>query len=72
MKLFKGCQDGVHKFEARYDVQPLDLRIFASISGLTTARLEALQKRTYVRDVCVRCGAIIERESEVVRLARSA
>ncbi len=63
MKLFKGCNDGVHRFEARYDKGPCE----ASSDGpMTNRRLEVVEKYrrvTYVREVCVRCGKVIERSS---------
>ncbi len=73
MNLFKGCKDGVHKFEARYDKSeakiPWDR--LESFSGSAPV-LDRMRSVTYVRDVCVRCGETIERESEVIQLARSA
>jgi hypothetical protein len=67
-----GCDDvaeicpnglfGSHKFEARYDLGPTDLSPFQSIRGLFAARFaEAMRSKTYVRDVCVKCGMTIER-----------
>ena len=53
-RLFGSCN-----FEARYDTVP-------TVDGqeafwLGPDKLEALSKRTYVRDVCTRCGRTIER-----------
>lgn len=58
-----GCDDiaeicpnglfGSHKFEARYDLGP------AALESLIT---HDMRIRTYVRDVCVKCGMTIERE----------
>lgn len=53
-----------HKFEARYDLDPppgMKLNGAASEEGAVRI-LEAATKRTYVRDVCVRCGMTIERK----------
>lgn len=63
--IFKGCKDGVHRFEARYDRGPCKLNKFEG--HLTERRLEFVEKYrqiTYVRDVCVRCGAVIERNTD--------
>lgn len=52
-----------HQFEARYDVEPptnID-----SVQGGTAAIAEfmrGMSKRTYVCDVCVRCGMKLYRE----------
>jgi hypothetical protein len=59
------CQNswfGSHKFEARYDLGPADLAAFQSISGIGTGQfMERLRAKTYVRDVCTKCGKTIER-----------
>jgi len=34
MKFFKGCAEGIHRFEARYDLGPVEL----SWNGLKTAQ----------------------------------
>lgn len=53
---------GHHKFEPRYDLGPADLSAFESISGYGTGSIfEKMRSKTYVRDVCVRCGETIER-----------
>lgn len=53
---------GRHKFEARYDLGPADLSRFESISGRGAGSfMEKLRQKTYVHDVCVRCGALVER-----------
>jgi hypothetical protein len=64
MSIFRSGHDCLldgHRFEARYDVAPGDL----DAHGVSLAGLERLvqsaMKRTYVRDVCVRCGKTIER-----------
>lgn len=55
---------GSHKFEARYDLSAADLSPFQSIHGLFAARFaQAMRSKTYVRDVCVKCGRTIERET---------
>jgi hypothetical protein len=54
---FKGC-----KFEARYDSEPSNGAGLTSVKGFNPERIERLLiKRTYVRDVCVTCGKVIER-----------
>ncbi|KKM72783.1 hypothetical protein LCGC14_1417080 [marine sediment metagenome] len=74
MNLFKGCKDGVHKFEARYDKAPADLSAFKKLKGDDVGPvLEKLRHVTYVRDVCVLCGETVERpDATVIPLARSA
>lgn len=47
------CPQSQHKYEARYDEQPAD--VFAYGFNRT--------KRTYVRDICVRCGKTVERSN---------
>lgn len=63
MKLFKGCTEGVHRFEARYDKSPAEFQVEnLSGSGIAWATvLEKLQQVTYVHDICVRCGKTIFR-----------
>ena len=50
-----------HRFEARYDEHP---RRGSDVEGrLTPNELRELMiTRTYVKDVCVRCGAEVKRE----------
>ena len=72
MRFFKGCDDGVHRFEARYDKGPCEAEFKGSMSELRLQMIEKYRQITYIRDVCLRCGATIERNSTVVSLARSA
>jgi len=51
---------GSHKFEPRYDLGPADLSAFVEFKG-TPSALESMRKKTYIRDVCVKCGKTIER-----------
>ncbi len=62
-KLFGGC-----KFEARYDEPSLFDSVFGSgmystikIDGKIASVNDVVPMKTYVRDVCVRCGKSIER-----------
>lgn len=56
---------GSHKFEPRYDLSPADVSSFKNISGMGSgAFLERLRSKTYVRDVCTKCGKTIEREGQ--------
>jgi hypothetical protein len=50
-------------FEPRYDLSPADCSQFGRIRGSVDA-LEPLRAKTYVRDVCTRCGRTIERKTE--------
>ena len=47
---------GSHKFEPRYDLGPGDIS-----KNETLWCAEALRAKTYVRDVCTKCGKTIER-----------
>ena len=67
MKLFKRCVDGVHRFEARYDKGPADMSGWKSFSGSGSIVRQLAEKHrtvTYVCDICVRCGKIIERHTK--------
>lgn len=51
-----------HKFDGRYDQEPSKLLDGAKFEGPDLHEVvAAFRKRTYVRDVCVRCGETIER-----------
>lgn len=56
-----------HKYEPRYDLGTADVQGFKvegiSLAGLRSI-LETLCTRTYVRDVCIKCGHIIERQKD--------
>ncbi len=55
---------GVHRFEARYDKGPADLGQFTELRGAgITPLAETMRKITYARDVCVKCGAVLERKA---------
>jgi hypothetical protein len=66
-KLFGGC-----KFEARYDEPEPSTDVFARCFGtvfietMDADQIKAMRSsmRRYVRDICVRCGRTIERDSE--------
>lgn len=48
-----------HNFEPRYSMDGSDLARVLSGSGdveLTARAIDALQRKTYVHDVCTRCG----------------
>lgn len=54
-----------HKFEARFDLGPLSIGSGQSISNASHNMLMVLDKfrdKTYVHDICVRCGKIVKRE----------
>lgn len=63
----KGCAEGVHQFEARYDESAPDVssieRLNTTVGG-AVEYLNAMKAKTYVYDICVRCGKIVKRESE--------
>lgn len=57
---------GVHRFEPRYDRGAMDTR---SLSGMdikgydaTMAALDGARSKTYIHDICIRCGTIVKRE----------
>jgi hypothetical protein len=55
---------GVHRFEARFDVRLPDGfnvgRVSSTAEGVSMV-VESHKSRIYIRDVCVKCGAVIER-----------
>lgn len=52
------------KFEGRFDLSvPTAMEIKGGTMAGQIAFLEASKAETYVRDVCVRCGKVIERAS---------
>lgn len=56
-KWVRGC-----RFEERCDLAPADLSAFTNIKGNGVGSfMEKLRRKTYVRDVCIRCGKTIER-----------
>jgi hypothetical protein len=65
MKRCKGIF-GTHKFEARFDRHPVEMRL-DSVETHGREGLDALEALTvqkiYVRDICIRCGQTIERNS---------
>lgn len=61
MKLFKSCEEGVHQFEARYNIIPpalSDDMTFFPFSGYPDM-IKAGTKKTYIHDICVKCGKIV-------------
>jgi hypothetical protein len=67
MSWFKGCEEGVHKFEARYDEvkTPTDVRLKSGGGVDVSEFAEAFRRmnfeQRYVHDICVRCGKIVKR-----------
>lgn len=49
------------RFEPRYDLSPADLTQFTSVRSMNGSFAEMFRRKTYVRDVCIRCGKTIER-----------
>jgi len=55
-----------HKFEPRYDCEPVSSFEIgeSSMSGWAFEKiLEAMMRRTYVYDICVRCGTKVKRDA---------
>lgn len=60
---------GVHRFHARFDSEMPEGFKSGEYQGPALAYLETLKlmrKETYVRDICVKCGAMIERPKSKV------
>ncbi len=58
----KGCAEGVHKFEPRYDEKPVSRKELEVEGHMTSRALRSLMYYdVYVHDICVRCGKIVER-----------
>lgn len=53
-----------HKFQPRYDEEPLPFEVEECAN--ITQFVKAYTKRTYVCDVCVRCGEIIKRPENTI------
>lgn len=54
------CKKHGHRYEARFDsVFPTHLEL----EGSSPAIVEALKTKTYVHDICTRCGDIKRRQS---------
>ncbi len=52
-----------HKFEARYDMGAPDLSRFIKFNTENVREfMESMKPKTYVHDICVRCGQIVERK----------
>lgn len=63
MGFFSGCDEGVHRFEPRYDHYPPEGKL-GSMEGseyAITSIIETLTKKVYIKDVCCRCGKEIAR-----------
>lgn len=61
--MLKSCKEGVHKFKPRYDiVSPkwMEKRPPGRLRGDAKGQL---YEEIYVKDVCVRCGKEINRDS---------
>lgn len=55
-KFFGRCS-----FEARYDKEPVDVRVIEALASGTGSILERFRKVTYVHDICTSCGKIVKR-----------
>lgn len=59
--LFKSCEDGKHKYEARYDLRlPTNLKKISAVEGPIEELIEASKELIYVHDICIKCGKIIK------------
>lgn len=61
----RGSWFGVHKFTPRYDYGAAQGLERIRVEGLQAIKdiIEAMRPRTYVRDVCERCGETVERDN---------
>ena len=59
--MFKGCEQGVHKYEPRYDKSPATADFKGQMTPMRLEMIEKYRQVTYVRDICVRCGKTVER-----------
>jgi hypothetical protein len=56
-----------HKFEARYSKGAVPLASFkqnAATAEEVTATLDGFREITYERDICIRCGYVIEKAAK--------
>ena len=63
--IFRNCKKNRHKFEARYDLSaPSNLGDYTasriSEEGFI-AFINAHRTKTYIHDICVICGKVVER-----------
>lgn len=55
------CERDIHKFKPRYDEHP-NVELYKRKFSVTDANpSNVLYYRTYVLDVCIRCGKVIRR-----------
>ncbi len=67
--MFKGCKQGVHKFEPRYDETGPEWLTVALQTGNVPAEVsaDAMEKdKRYICDVCVRCGLVADARKQAV------
>ena len=64
-KWTRNCKNDGHKYEARYDFGDSPGLKFEA-QGITTEALQKLldayRSKTYIHDICTRCGNVIQRE----------
>ena len=64
MTFFKhDCSKDGHRYKARYDYGEPDFSMFKSIKVYNPDYIERFKPKTYVKDICVRCGSVINRNS---------
>jgi hypothetical protein len=49
---------GIHRFEARYDRRDTE----TGLTGSGQSKTEWSETRTYVHDICIRCGHVVKRQ----------
>lgn len=54
---FLPCQ-----FEPRYDIGPVDMSGMANATSIKARDPDIFRRKTYVHDICVRCGVIVKRD----------
>ncbi len=75
----KGCDEAVHRFEPRYSEEstPPPLNLLSGFRGTVygaemTLEAYTARKKTYIHDVCTRCGKIVYTTPPVAGPAPSA
>jgi hypothetical protein len=61
-KLFTGC-----KFEGRYSEALPDGFVLGDVKGAAggiSILVDAHKSKTYIHDICIRCGKIVKRETK--------
>lgn len=59
------CSEHGHLFEARYDQEPGTMNFNGEMSNQSAKEyFKARTKKTYVHDICVYCGTVVNRPED--------